>query len=619
MQAQTPIGDYGAIGDGRSVALVSRRGSLDWLCWPRFDSPSWFSRLLDVGRGGSFRISPADPAAVQQRYVPGTNVLETSVETAGGRASLVDFMPADDEAAKGLWPQSQLCRRLSGLEGEVLFEIDFAPRPDFGRAQAHLHDRGRLGIRLEHGAELLCLRSTAPLTVMAERARALLVLKAGEVHDFSLTLHSEAPTVLPPLGDFVTELYERTVAYWRRWGERAVFAGPGRDDVVRSALALKLLVFAPSGAVVAAPTTSLPERRGGDLNWDYRFAWLRDAAMTARAFFGLGYDEEARAFVSWLLHATRLTLPELKILYDVYGRQPRRERVLPHLIGHAGARPVRIGNAAQDQLQLDVYGEVIDAAAQLALRDMSLDLETQDLLLLLGETVCRRWPEPDQGIWEPRIAPEHHTHSRVLCWAALDRLLALEARGLLPRAPREHYQEHRLAIRRDVEVHGFNQRLESFTATLRGDTLDAALLRLPFYGFTPAAGRAMQGTHALVRERLGAGPGLLYRYEPSREAGEGAFGICSFWEVELLARGAGSLAMAEEALAAATRYATPLGLYAEETEVSTGAPLGNFPQAYTHVGHINAALTLAARRQQPAVEAALPLERRQRGHRGQRP
>jgi GH15 family glucan-1,4-alpha-glucosidase len=591
------IQDYAVIGDGRSAALVARDGGIDWLCWPRFDRPPVFGRLLDA-RGGSWTIAPAESARAERRYLPDTNVLETRFETSTGVVRLTDFMPAASEEDKGriLWPEHELIRHVECEQGEVEVRIEFDPCPDFGRAAVRLRDAGPLGLRLEMGAALLALRGDVPLSPAVDGgAMGQARIKAGNAISFSLAYAGDGPAVLAPLGDLVQRKLHLTVAWWRQWSARASYVGPFRDHVVRSALALKLLTFAPSGAIVAAPTTSLPERVGGDRNWDYRFCWLRDASFTARALFGLGYQDEAEAFVSWLLHATRLSRPELRVLYDVFGENPGDERERPDLDGYAGSRPVRIGNAARDQVQLDVYGEVIEAVAHFVRHGGRLDRETQQMLRHFGRYVCRHWAEPDQGIWEPREEPRHHTHSRLMCWVALDRLIELHERGHCHGLPQAELARQRELIRRDIEERAWNPRLDSYTQELGGDSIDATALLLAVHGFEPASSSRMRQTYERVRERLSPGPGLVFRNEHHLGDTEGAFGMCGFWAVEFLARGGGTVELARDAFAQCAAYANDLGLFAEEIDPASGDALGNFPQGFTHVGLINAALSLAER------------------------
>ena len=603
------IEDYAAIGDGRSVALVGRDGSIDWLCWPRFDSPSIFGSMLDEN-GGSWRLAPIGPFRVSRRYVDETNVLETRFETDAGTLVVTDLMPvaSEDDKHRLLLPDHEILRVVQCLRGEVELELRFAARGDYGRRRGRIRHAGPLGIRVEFGADLLVLRSDIPLEITADyqiRGRAL--LRAGDAIHASLTFADEWPAVLPPLGEWSRAAIDRSVAWWRDWASRLRYDGPCREAVVRSALALKLLVYAPSGAVLAAATTSLPERIGGDLNWDYRFCWLRDASFTVRGLLALGCSPEAHAFVNWLLHATRLTQPELRILYDVYGNDSLDERILEGFTGYRGSRPVRIGNAAARQRQLDVYGEVIDAVTHFVRAGGALDRDTKRTLCAFGEYVCRHWQEPDEGIWEPRSGAAHNTHSRLLCWTALDRLLQLHAQGHLDRAPAALFQEHRERIRREIDARAWNPALDSYVAQLDGDSLDATLLLLPWYGFEDAESDRMRRTYARVRERLGAGDALLYRYVTADSPGEGAFGICSFWGAEYLALGGGTPEVARDSFERLCGYANDVGLFAEEIDPATGAALGNFPQAFTHVGLINAAISLACRlKGAPPLEGRLP-------------
>jgi GH15 family glucan-1,4-alpha-glucosidase len=589
------IDDHALIGDGRSAALVARDGTVDWLCWPAFDSPALFAGLLDP-HGGAFSIVPAGRFQARRRYLPGTNVLETCLAARDAQVVVVDCMPMlDDPPARELVPERELLRIVRCERGDVELAVTVDARPAFGRARRSWRDAGELGFHLRSGRELLALRSEPALRADGDGVlRGRVRLRAGEVARFSLTHALDAPAVLPPLGERAEAALAATVRVWRAWSRRVRYHGPFRDAVVRSALVLKLLAHSATGAIVAAPTTSLPERLGGPLNWDYRYCWLRDASLTVRALFGLGFGEEGGAFLGWLLHTTRLTRPALRVLYDVYGREPAREVELP-LAGYRDSRPVRVGNAAMGQLQLDVYGEVVDAAAQLVGQGLRLDRETSGMLRALGDFVCRRWREPDEGIWEPRGGRRHHTHSKVLCWVALDRLLRMHRAGHLPRADVARYERERQALRDAIERHGWSDRLRSYTQVFDGDEVDAALLQLAWYGYASAGSPRMRSTFARVEAELGAGRGLLRRYRTSPELREGAFGICGFWAAEYLALGGGT---AEDALArieALLGHANEVGLFAEETDPETGDALGNFPQAFTHIGLVNACLTVEER------------------------
>jgi GH15 family glucan-1,4-alpha-glucosidase len=603
----TPLADYAVIGDSRSAALVSNRGSVDWLCWPRFDSGSLFAAIVDAAAGGHFQIAPAGSFDAARRYLDRSNVLVTDFETRDGTLRVTDLMTVfgEDDKRHVLVPEHELLRLVECVRGEVDVEVTFQPRVDYARRAPALRFTPALGVRVEDGRHLYTLRADVPLQPRADAAVGRFPLRAGERRQFSLSYDSGGPAVLPPLGARADEAVLRTTRWWRQWVGRCSYDGPYREQVERSLLILKLLSFAPSGAIVAAPTTSLPERLGGDLNWDYRYCWARDAALTMRALLDLGYEDEAVAFAGWLLHATRLTRPRLSILYDVYGGLPDAEAELAHLAGHSDSRPVRIGNAAAGQLQLDVYGEVVDAVAQLCRRGATLDRETSTMLRQFGEYVCKNWQRADHGIWEPRSTPQHHTHSRVLCWAALDRLLELQRRGVLGRIPARELEHSRGLIRRDVEAHGWNPALSSYTQVLGGDTLDAGLLLLGWYGFAEPRSPRMQATFARIRERLEVAPGLFYRYEESRGAGEGAFAICSAWACEFLARGGGTLEDAERAFERLVGCANDVGILAEEIDPQSGAPLGNLPQAFSHVGVIGAALAIEERRRGEGRSAGL--------------
>ena len=594
--ASPKIQDYAVIGDGRSAALISNRGSIDWLCWPRFDSPSIFAAILDAEVGGYWSIRPEQESKVSRRYLDKTNVLETTFACDSAKIILTDFMSVTSERIKRerLWPEHELVRQLrcEGSDCAAIFE--FNPRFNYGRVEAKIRRVGKLGWRFGLGTHVYTLRGDIDLECFNQpnstNGIAKIHLKAGQSVTFSLNFSEEGPAVLPPLGDSAAERLQLTRDWWREWSALSNYRGPYEQHVVRSALALKLLSYAPSGAIVAAPTTSLPECIGGDLNWDYRFAWLRDAAFTVHALFGLGYKHDANAFVNWLLHATNLTRPQLCVTYDVFGERPPPECQLRHFAGYRASRPVRIGNAASEQTQLDIHGEVVEAVCRF-FGDEEPDHEMQKMLRQCAEHVCDHWSEPDNGIWEQRDKLRPYTHSRLMCWVTLDRLIEMHEAGQIGGFSVDKFKQNRAAIRCEIEEHAWNEKLGTYAQACGSDVIDASVLLLPYHRFEDASSARMQQTHARIRERLVPRIGLVHRNEQSLRRNEGAFALCSFWETDFLAR-CGRLDEAYEVYEAALSFANDVGLFAEEIDPETGDALGNFPQAFTHLGVINAALTL---------------------------
>ena len=601
-QCTASIGDYAIIGDCRSAALISLQGSLDWLCLPEFASPSIFGALLSQpARGetngsdpgtddsGRFAIRPAVAARVSRRYIPDSNVLETTFDTGDGIVRTVDLMPLPPP--RQIRPMTEILRIVEGVSGRVPVAFEITPRPDYGRIAPGLEQRAPTQWAWAWGSECLHFNADVRLNAVDARLLGQQLVTAGDRIFCSLAYTKGDIGVIAPLGPAAEQRLEDTLRWWRQWSSLARYAGPYRDGVVRSALALKLLTYALSGAVVAAPSTSLPESVGGDRNWDYRYCWLRDAALTMRAFVGLGYLDEARAFFDWMMHATRLTWPELRVLYDVYGRTALTEKELRHWRGFCDSRPVRIGNGAHTQLQLDVYGAVCLAAREFATATGKLERDAARLLRGFGESVCREWQQPDHGIWEIRGEPRQYTFSKAMCWTALDALIQLSERGLLDL--RSGAREARAALRELIETRGYNPGLRAYAATLDGTDVDASLLLLGCLGYADPASERMRGTYSRVHEKL-ARNGLLMRYEPGFDgfaAPEGAFGICSFWAIDNLAK-RGDREEAHRAFRHVTGFANDVGLLAEEIDPDSGVLLGNFPQAYTHVGVINAALAM---------------------------
>ena len=591
-----PIGDYALIGDCRTAALVSREGSIDWLCLPDFSSPSIFAALLDEERGGQFSIRPTGPFRMSRRYIPDTNVLETEFRCEDGIVRLTDFLPvlADGEWKNELQPAREVLRIVECVAGSVEIEERFAQRPDYARAGRPLVSRGSSAWALQYRDELILLHSEVPLALQGEHTACGTVrLACGDRRCLSLSYAKSDIAVLPLLGEHAVRRRDATVRWWRKWVGQCRYDGPYRAHVVRSALVLKSLAFALSGAVIAAPTTSLPEAIGGGLNWDYRFCWLRDAELTLTAFSDLGYEAEAQAFLNWLLHSTRLSWPQLQVLYDIYGETRLPETELTHLEGYRTSSPVRIGNDAHRQVQLDIYGSVIAAAFEYVERGGGLSRSERRLLVGFGREVCRSWRDPDHSIWEVRGDKRHYTYSKLLCWAALDRLLRLHAAGVL-RVPAVTFRRGRDALRRTIETEGYSRNIEAYTGTLGGTALDASLLRMTALGYRRASDPRMQSTFVRLVSGLGRGA-LLRRYDEGiSPAGrtEGAFAVCGFWAVDHLAR-LGDTKTARRRFEELLGYGNDLGLFAEEIDPESGRALGNFPQAFTHAGLINAALALA--------------------------
>ncbi|HEX5502910.1 MAG TPA: glycoside hydrolase family 15 protein [Thermomicrobiales bacterium] len=608
-----PIADYALIGDCRTAALVSTEGAVDWCCLPRFDSPSVFAALLDPERGGTFRIAPAGTFRSRRRYLPETAVLETTFETAAGVATVTDFLPLPGGETD--WPDfadlpdPRLVRVVRGLRGAVDLEIACAPRPDYARRLPALAPCAG-GVAARAGDEVFALQADVPLDVAAGEARARVTVRAGEQHYFVLSRGDggEAPD-----WPRVRRWLAQTVGGWALWSQRCAYTGPYHDMVLRSALTLKLLTYSPTGAIVAAPTTSLPEALGGERNWDYRYTWLRDATFTLAALADLGYRREAVAFRDWLLRACADPAAPLQIMYTIDGGAHLPEATLDHLAGYRGSRPVRVGNGAAHQRQLDVYGELLDAADRYRALGGAVTPEVWALMRRVADRVCAEWREPDAGIWEVRGGPQHFTYSKVMCWVALDRAIrAAETLGHPADLPR--WRAERDAIRQAVLARGYNPRVGAFTQALGSDVLDASALLLPLVGFIAVDDPRMRRTIETIDAGLTRG-GLVYRYRDAArgarllgidglDGDEGTFAICTFWLLDCLIA-QGRVAEARARFERLLGCANDLGLYAEELDPVTGELLGNFPQAFTHIALITTAVRLAAAEaRQPGARAA---------------
>lgn len=596
------ISDYALIGDCRTAALVGKDGGIDWWCLPHFSGPAFFARLLDRDNGGRFTIGPRHSYTSKHSYISETNVLQTTFtindeDCGDGELRLTDTMTIPSALDNDqLMPQRELLRCIEAVNGDVWVDIVYAPRPDYGRARVRLSRCGKVGWACVHRDHLLLLHTDVPLELSEDRRclRGKITLHAGEKRFFSAAYVRSDVGIVLPLGEAALCRLNATVKWWQAWSSRCDYHGPYRTAVMRSALTTKLLTYCLSGAVVAAPTASLPETIGGSRNWDYRYCWLRDASLTLEAFIGLGYREEADSFLGWLLHATALTRPKLQVLYDVHGEARVPESTLDHLEGYRGSRPVRIGNAAWNQHQLDAYGSVVMAAASYVMRGGRISRDSQRMLVRLGKTVCREWRQADHGIWEIRSEERHHTHSKVTCWAALDCLLQLAEQDVLS-VPGPLFRRERDAIRDAIEADGFNHDINSYSGVFNSRMADASLLLIPRFRYLKGNDPRMIGTLKYLDQKLGSGA-LMYRYRHGFDrlpGSEQPFGICSFWAVEALAR-AGRTDEARARFEQLLSYANDVGLYGEEIDAVTGEAIGNFPQAFTHVGLIDAALSLAA-------------------------
>ncbi|MCI4351078.1 MAG: glycoside hydrolase family 15 protein [Thermoplasmata archaeon] len=599
-----PLVDFGVIGNLHTAALVSRRGSIDWACFPRFDSPSVFARLLDEREGGFQELAPVEPAVATQAYLRSTNVLETRFRLAHGRAvRIVDFMPlAPRKEAEGL---AMVVRVVHATGGPVRLGLRCHPKFNYGEQSARWR-RVAGGHQARSDGSALTLLQPWPATPESGRLTAEGVVRPGAPIAVEIIWGTARPTDAAP-----ASLLAETTRFWRRWSNsgRAPYREIGHDSaahVLRSELALKLLSYEDTGAFVAAATTSLPEWPGGRRNWDYRYAWIRDAAFTAQALLILGHVAEAKAFLRWTVarlpvDAVRGTL---QVVYGGHGETDLTERSLPHLAGYANSRPVRVGNAAAGQFQLDIFGELLDAASVLSRTDDGFVRGVWTELASVVDSVARYWRRPDHGIWEVRATPRHYTHSKTMAWVALDRGVAIARRLRIDDERVVGWAEAADRIRSMVLQRGYNPEQRSFVQTLDGSAVDAAELRLPMVGLLPFTDARVRSTIRRVRNDLSTGPYVFrYRVEDGIPGAEGAFLPCSFWLVECLAR-MGERAEAERRLEALLPVGGPLGLFSEACDPRNGRALGNYPQALTHIALLRAVWALGGRKGESALTAS---------------
>jgi GH15 family glucan-1,4-alpha-glucosidase len=585
-----PIEDYALIGDGRTAALVARDGSVDWLCLPNLDSPSVCAAILDAAHGGAFELCPDAPFTTSRRYLPGTNVLETTFATPAGSVRVVDAMTLSNG---GLSPMRELARSIEGLSGVVPMRWRFTPRFEYGRRRPRCEWRHGVPVAALDGEAVAIPSWNAGSPAWRDAAvESQFAIAAGGRAMVALATAYAEPLVLPGRRCVAGRL-DDTIRFWEGWTRDRRYSGPWADAVLRSALVLKLLIFAPSGASVAAPTTSLPEDIGGVRNWDYRYCWIRDSNFLIDALLQLGCVEEARSLFWWFLQATALTSPALHVLYRLDGGAGPAEREIG-LDGHRGSRPVRIGNGAVGQAQHDVYGDLFATAWLYSERHQHLDRDTGGALGEIANHVCDIWRRPDAGIWEVRNGPFHFTHSKIMCWVALDRAVRLAERNEMPARHLDRWKREALAIREFVERDCWSDAVGSYTRTAGSDDVDASLLMIPTVGYGDAHGARVRSTIDAIDKRLREGD-LVFRYraDDGVAGGEGCFLNCSFWLVSALAR-TGRVREATALMDRLVARANDVGLFAEEVDPRTGAFLGNFPQALVHLALIDAAFTCRA-------------------------
>jgi GH15 family glucan-1,4-alpha-glucosidase len=582
------IEDHGIIGDLKTAALVALDGAIDFLCWPNFDSPSIFAALLDDEKGGCFELQPAlDGARHRQLYLPDTNILLTRFLSEHGVAEISDFM----ELTEGDRP-SRLIRRVKAVRNSIDFRMRCAPRFDYARAQHETVADGNAIVFTGADGLSLRLRSSVELQSVDGAATAAFRLEPGEAAYFILEDARNECASVDATGEFVTRAFKETVNYWHRWVGRSTYKGRWRDVVTRSALVLKLLTSAKHGSMIAALTFGLPEQVGGARNWDYRYAWIRDSAFTTYAFLRLGHTDEAREFVRWLSGITSHSDTDgpIRTLYGIDGRKDLPETELPYLAGYRGSHPVRIGNDASAQLQLDIHGELMDAIYLADKYAEQISYQAWQGIVRAMARLTETWHVPDQGIWEIRGGRRHLLHSRLMCWVAFDRAIRLARKRGLP-APLVDWSETRDRIYREIHADFWDEQQQAFVQSKGGTDLDAACLLMPLVRFISPTDPRWLSTLKAVGEQL-VDDSLVYRYtgDDGLDGTEGTFSMCSFWYVECLAR-AGDVKQARFLFEKMLGYSNHLGLYAEELGKS-GEHLGNFPQAFTHLSLISAAYYL---------------------------
>ncbi|MBD3328824.1 glycoside hydrolase family 15 protein [Candidatus Peregrinibacteria bacterium] len=598
------INDYGIIGDLVTVALIGKNGSIDWYCMPHINSPSAFAGLLDKDKGGHFSIRPSKKYSSKQQYIQHTNILETRFKTMSGNLCLTDFMPVKHVGRLYENQFPTLIRKVTCTKGNMEIDVDFMPRFDYARAKTVLKETEK-GILAENHHEKLYLYCAKKPDIKDNRAHSKIQMKQGQTIWFVLQYNDDR---------YLDEerchnAFRTTEAFWKGWVndcdvcqiETGLFRSHWKNIIIRSGLVLKLLIQDMTGAICAAATTSLPETIGGERNWDYRFNWIRDASFTVRALYKLGYVNEARKNLEWFMHiCTENVNPEkIQIMYGLNGEEELKEETLDHLSGYMDSSPVRIGNGAAKQKQWDIYGELVNVFYET--RRFGIDISDKEwkFLCRIVDHVSKIWNQKDAGIWEVRGKYQHFVHSKLMCWVAVDRALKM-SKKLGKKCPRKKWEKVRDEIKSSILTKGYNKKIGSFTQAYNSDIIDATSLMIPLMKLLPFDDYRIQNTINTVLKKLCTKDGLVYRYEHQTDDGlrgkEGAFLLCSFWLIDVLAY-SGRVDEAKSILLRVLDFASPTGLLAEEVDPKTGESLGNYPQAYSHIGLINSALYIEKAKQ----------------------
>jgi GH15 family glucan-1,4-alpha-glucosidase len=592
------ITDYTLIGNCRSAALVSKYGSIDWCCIPEFHSPSIFTALLDQEMGGSFQLQPGSSYEASQNYIDHTNVVETWFSCAEGTVKITDCFVALEEKDKQaqIFPDHEILRIVEGIEGTVKMSCKYAPKVFYGKAPAKLTNYNKLGIHFAYKESIVVFQTTVQgleLNSGHNQFGGDFTISKHEKEVFSISCSSQYPAIIPEIKSGALSRVQSTIDYWSRWISKCTYEGVFAPWVLRSVLTLKLLTHAPSGAIIAAPTTSLPEEINGVRNWDYRYCWLRDASFTVRALIKLGYEEEAHAYMNWILHATRLSQPKLQVVYTVFGDTKIGESICDWLKGYKNSAPVRIGNNAYGQFQLDIYGEVLDAIFTYDDIVDEFDKGTVRFVIGLGKTICKTWDQPDDGIWEIRSTPLQHTHSKVMAWVALDRLIKLCKKYNWTHAPLDDFTRTKEDIDQSIKNFGIDKALNTFKKNYDNSELDASLLTFSLVEYCDAGSPEMVSTVEQIKQQL-MHHNFVYRRQNADDGipgKEGAFVIANFWLIENLAK-SGRIDEAIDMFQKTVSVAPQHGLLSEEINPDTKEWLGNYPQGFSHIGLITAAITI---------------------------